>query len=123
MRQTRLSGDKGFLCGALQDRAFSEDAFGSLYCGHSDDEIGRQLADALDLFARSIVNSATIMAPNRIILTGSLFESPEVRKALIQACASYDASLGQDRIIYSELAQKEHYIGAAAICTKMLLFS
>lgn len=81
------------------------------------------MADALDLFARSIVNSATIMAPNRIILTGNLFESPEVRKALIQACASYDASLGQDRIIYSELAQKEHYIGAAAICTKMLLFS
>lgn len=102
---------------------FAEDAFGSLYCAHMDDEIGRQLADVLDLFARSIVNSATIMAPNRIILTGSLFESPEVRKALIQACASYDASLGTNRVIYSELAGKENYIGPVAICAKMLLYS
>lgn len=102
---------------------FAEDAFGETFCKNLGNPVGRQFVDALDLFARSIVNSATIMAPNRIILTGNLFESPEVRKALIQACASYDASLGQDRIIYSELAQKEHYIGAAAICTKMLLFS
>ncbi len=102
---------------------FAEDAFGETFCKNLGSPIGDQFADALDLFARSIVNSATIMAPNRIILTGSLFESPEVRKALIQACASYDASLGTNRVIYSELAGKENYIGPVAICAKMLLYS
>lgn len=102
---------------------FAEDAFGETFCKNLGSSIGRQFVDALDLFARSIVNSATIMAPNRIILTGSLFESPEVRKALIQACASYDASLGPNRVIYSELAGKENYIGPVAICAKMLLYS
>ena len=85
--------------------------------------IGTQFMEAMDLFARSIVNSATIMAPNRIILTGCLFENPCVREALITACSSYDMSLGSDRIQYSGLAQKEHYIGPVAICAKMLLYS
>ena len=102
---------------------FSEDAFGETFCKNLGNPVGRQFVDALDLFARSIVNSATIMAPNRIILTGNLFESPEVRKALIQACASYDASLGTNRVIYSELAGKENYIGPVAICAQMLLYS
>ena len=102
---------------------FAEDAFGETFCKNLGSSIGRQFVDALDLFARSIVNSATIMAPNRIILTGSLFESPEVRKALIQACAFYDASLGPNRVIYSKLAGKENYIGPVAICAKMLLYS
>ena len=107
----------------IRSRTAASDAFGETFCKNLGNPVGRQFVDALDLFARSIVNSATIMAPNRIILTGSLFESPEVRKALIQACASYDASLGTNRVIYSELAGKENYIGPVAICAKMLLYS
>lgn len=102
---------------------FAEEHFGEMFIQNQGNAIGTQFMEAMDLFARSIVNSATIMAPNRIILTGCLFENPCVREALITACSSYDASLGADRIQYSGLAQKEHYIGPVAICAKMLLYS
>lgn len=102
---------------------FAEEHFGEMFIQNQGNAIGTQFMEAMDLFARSIVNSATIMAPNRIILTGCLFENPCVREALITACSSYDMSLGADRIQYSGLAQKEHYIGPVAICAKMLLYS
>lgn len=38
---------------------FAEDAFGETFCKNLGNPVGRQFVDALDLFARSIVNSAT----------------------------------------------------------------
>lgn len=102
---------------------FKESEFGTIFQENQGNEIGTAFDEALDLFARSIVNSATIMAPNRIILTGSLFESIQVRRALIHACGSYDASFNEKRILYSALAGKGNYIGAVAVCAKMQLFS
>ncbi len=109
---------------ALQKiKAFSEDDFGKVFAESTDQAEGEKFRQAMDLFARSIVNSATIMAPNRIVLTGSLFESALVRDELIKACKAYDESMGHNRILYSNLAKKEHYIGPAAVCAKQLLFS
>lgn len=102
---------------------FEEDDFGKVYKEASGTAAKEQLDDAIDIFARSIVNSATIMAPNRIVLTGSLFASATVREAFIAACLSYDSGFNANRIIYSELAKKASYIGPVAICAKMQLFS
>ncbi len=102
---------------------FEEEAFGQVLADADGSAAGAEFAEALDLFARSLVNSATIMAPNRIVLTGPLFESPLARKTIIDACMAYDDGFNEERIIYSSLAQKAYYIGPIAICAKMQLFS
>lgn len=78
--------------------------------------------EALDMFARTIVNSATVMAPNRIIISGSLFQSEKIRNKLIENCGTYDDSWGEGRVLYSVLADKENYIGPIALCAKHILF-
>lgn len=102
---------------------FAESGFEEMLQKSMGSDKGEAFLDAMDLFARSIVNSATIMAPNRIVLTGSLFEGETVRQRLLSLCESYDERWGEGRIVYSELADRESYIGPAAICAKMLLFS
>lgn len=103
-------------------RPFSETDLGEAYEAARKEHNEDAFDDAIDIFARSIVNSATIMAPNRIVLTGELFQSRVIREKLIEACGSYDASWGQGRVVYSELGDKENYIGPVAICAKYLLF-
>ena len=62
------------------------------------------------------------MAPNRIVIMGSLFKAKSVREKLIEACGRYDESWGEGRVVYSELASREGYIGPVAICAKQFLF-
>ncbi len=101
---------------------FEQKKFGEAYVQAKKDKKAQGFDEAIDIFARSIVNSATIMAPNRIIITGSLFLDKEIRDALIQACGSYDASWKDNRVLYSELSDRESYIGPVAICAKQILF-
>jgi predicted NBD/HSP70 family sugar kinase len=101
---------------------FTEEDFGEAY-SESIETGKRQAFDAaIDLFARSIVNSATIMAPNRIILAGALFQSKIIRNRLIETCQQYDPVFGNGRILYSDLALQENYIGPVAACVKEILF-
>lgn len=103
-------------------RPFHESGLGVAYEEAKREHREKAFDDAIDIFARSIVNSATIMAPNRIVLTGELFQSRVIREKLIQSCGSYDASWGEGRVVYSELWDRENFIGPVAICTKHLLF-
>lgn len=73
---------------------------------------------AVRLFARSIVNAGTILAPGRIILFGSLSEDEELRAELISGCAAYDPAYNEQRILHSILSGKESYIGPAAVYTR-----
>jgi len=72
----------------------------------------------IDIFARCIVNSYTILAPNRIVLFGSMFKTEKMRSSLIECCKSYVSSLDEGRILYSELAGMESYIGPLAVFVK-----
>lgn len=108
---------------ALQKiRPFGEADFSRVYEESKADNKQREFDDAIRLFAQSIVNSATIMAPNRIVLAGELFRGENIRRLLIEACESLDASFGNGRILYSELASKESYIGPAAVGVHRILF-
>ena len=71
--------------------------------------------DAIDLFARTIVNSMTILAPNRVVLCGPMFRDALIRQKLTDACCAYDAHYDAQRILYSALAEKEEAIGPAAV--------
>ncbi len=71
--------------------------------------------NAIDVFARCIVNTCTIIAPNRIILAGSLFGGEIIRNNVIKACEKYDSSYNSKRISHTGLFEKESYIGPIAV--------
>lgn len=78
--------------------------------------------EAMDLFARTIVNSITILAPNRVVLCGSLFTDAKIRERLIEYCKKYDPQYDESRIYYSTLASQEDYIGAVAAFVQNEIF-
>ena len=73
-----------------------------------------KLKDAMDLFARSIVNAITIVSPDFVILCGSLFQQETVRKELVKMCKYYDETIDENKILYTGFKEKENYIGAVA---------
>lgn len=94
-------------------KGLTQDNLGS-YLRNGTKEEQEIVWNAIDLFAQTIVNSVTILAPNRVILFGKLFRAKAVRDAFIACCGNYASDYG-NRILYSELAEKEDYIGAVAI--------
>lgn len=91
-----------------EKKSFLPEEFGEVY---------EDFQDELELFARTIVNSMTILAPNRVILSGKMFADERVRKTFIDKCKSYDSKYDEGRILYSTLVDKEEYIGSiAAFC-------
>lgn len=93
--------------------AFSIEDFGSVY---------KHFLDEIDLFARSLVNSMSILAPNRVVLSGKLFADENVRKEFIECCKNYDLQYDEKRILYSPLADEEDYIGSIATFVDRLIF-
>ena len=83
----------------------------------------KQIDEAIDLFARSIVNAGTITAPGRIVLFGRLAGDPVLRGKLIKACKAYDPSYDENRITYTSLSDRESFVGPAAVCANARLFS
>jgi len=81
----------------------------------ADKEAQAKINDIIDTFARSIVNTGTILAPRRIVLFGKLFAGKEIRDKLIECCKNYDPSYDEKRIIHTSLSDKESYLGPAAV--------
>lgn len=75
----------------------------------------------IDNFATSIINTCTIIAPNRIILSGYLFHDVKIRNMVVNACKKYDKSYNSNRIRYTKLYEKENYIGPVAAYIKRCL--
>ncbi len=93
--------------------SFDEGEFTRAYQG-ADAKEKATLDEAIDLFAASIVNIITVMAPDRVILCGFLFKEDAIRRKFLDAVASYDASLTERRILYTELSGSEGFIGPVA---------
>lgn len=81
---------------------------------HPDEKVRQILEERMDLFARTIVNCMTILAPNRVVLCGEMFQSETLRRKIIEACKYYDSRYDETKIVYTGLANREDYIGAAA---------
>ena len=93
---------------------FDPEDFDEVY-DNSFDENRERIDIAFDQFARSIVNACTLVAPNRIVLAGSLFRNDGIRKNLIGLCSQYDPSYNSNRIIHTTLSDMENYIGPVAV--------
>ena len=100
--------------------AFEPDGFGEAYLT-ADEEARAYIDSAIDLFARCVVNSGTIIAPGHIVLAGKLFGSSIIRERLIKACGRYDSSFGDEFILHTPLADRDGYVGPAAVYVQKLL--
>ncbi len=100
---------------ALREIAdFKQEDFGRVYSSSEGPE-KKAFTQAIDLFARSIVNTGALIAPNRIVLSGSLFKDEVIRDALIDCCRQYDPAYDKKRICYTALSSCESYIGPVAV--------
>ena len=100
---------------------FAAEEFGQVYRKAEAEGNGGLFDNAIDLFARTIVNSMTILAPNRVVLFGSLFHDRIIRDKLIEACEKYDSRYNTSRILYSTLADRERVIGPVAAFVRSVL--
>jgi len=108
--------------GALnQVISFSEGQFESAY-GIADEKQKEMLYDAVELFARSIVNTITVLAPDRVILCGFLFKEEILRDKFLEAVKEFDPSYAERRILYTELSEVEDYVGPVASYVMNALF-
>ena len=80
------------------------------------------LMQEIDLFARTLVNAATILLPEKVILYGGLFRYSWLREALVAACSHYDQRFDGNYICYSRLSGREAYIGPVAFFIKEEIF-
>lgn len=103
-------------------KPFAQNEFGEAYRLAKTKGDAGVFDEAIDLFARTIVNSITILAPNRVVLCGRLFQDEEIRARLIEQCKQYDPGCDEKRIIYSVLAEKEDYIGPVAAFVQEEIF-
>lgn len=92
-----------------------------LLCG--DEKVVGMMEELIDLFARCIVNSGTILAPNKVVLCGSVFKNDVIRKKVIESCNYYDYKYNSKSISLSKLAECEEYIGPVAVVVNDKLFS
>lgn len=70
--------------------------------------------------APALVNTATIMSADEVILFGAMFESGEIAEALIRNCA--ELGFSPDLIKISSQNPSRAHIGATAICAKKFFF-
>ncbi len=101
--------------------SFDTDGFGQAY-RTSNPEDKEKLQEEIDLFARTIVNSMTILAPNRVVLSGFLFQDSDIRDEFISCCKHYESKYDEKRIVYTELSECEDYIGPVASFVKEEIF-
>lgn len=95
----------------------SRESFEQIY-EHIDEAVEQVMDASLDLFARAVVNTVTILAPNRVVLCGTLFRSKEIRNRMISMCSSYEPKYNEKKIVWTSLGEQEAYIGPVALFVK-----
>ncbi len=93
--------------------SFTPETFDECYDNASPD-VKKQIDDAIDLFARSLVNASTIIAPRRVILFGKMFRIESVRNKLIASCSAFDPAYNEKRILHTTMSDRESFVGPAA---------
>ena len=78
--------------------------------------------DKIKLAAMALMNTATILNADSIVLFGSVFNDEKVANDFIQECLKINPLLVKDNIHVSKLNDKVSYIGATAICARRLFF-
>ncbi len=78
--------------------------------------------DALNLFARTLVNTITVCAPNKVLLYGPFFKDTALKDRFLRACLEMDGTLDGERILETELADRVEHIGPTAVFLRRRIF-
>lgn len=78
--------------------------------------------DKIKLATMALMNTATILNADSIVLFGSVFSNSEIAENFIEECLKINPYLEKGDIQVSKLNDKVAYIGATAICARRLFF-
>lgn len=78
--------------------------------------------DKIKMASLALMNTATILNADSIVLFGGVFNDKENAENFIQECLKINPHLSRDNIRVSNLNDKVAYIGATAICARRLFF-
>ncbi len=76
----------------------------------------------IDLVALALVNTATILNADSIVLFGLLFDNTRIMEKLVKQCVRYNRNFNESMIRISGLNGKRDYIGCVAMCAKAYFF-
>lgn len=76
--------------------------------------------DIVERLARTVVNTITLLAPDKVIIYGFMFEMDNIQKRFLNFCTYYDSQYDGDYILRSELSDRTHYIGPMAVVVNEL---
>ncbi len=85
------------------------------WVGIKDDGLEQVLDDVADEMARVAINTITLLAPDRVIIYGEMFELPDMEARFRRLCSHYDPSYNGDYILKSDLSSQISYIGPLAV--------
>ena len=74
-------------------------------------------------FARTVCNVITVLAPDRVILCGRLFESDGLLDRFLAGCRAFDPRYGDGYIARSPLWDRMDYIGPLAMVMNRLILT
>ncbi len=85
-----------------------------------DPGLWKVLGDIVEEMARIAVNTITLLAPDKVIIYGAMFELPHFAHMFQEVCQYYDPTYQDDYIVKSELNDRIGYIGPLAVVVNEL---
>ena len=90
------------------------------WIGLEDEGLRVVLDDIIEQMARVAVNTITLLAPDKVIIYGQMFEHPGVEERFLHLCSHYDKSYHGEYILKSRLSDRIGYIGPLAVAVNEL---
>lgn len=87
-----------------------------------DPALWAMLDEEIGLLANVTGSILTMLAPDRLIVYGDVFELPHFLEHFIAACKRYDPYYNEQYIVPSELSEKIAYIGPLAVVVSELFY-
>lgn len=88
-----------------------------------DEYVSEIIMKAADVIARTIVNTTTMLAPDKVVVYGDMFQNDSIKYVFLKSCKKYDANYDEEHVLQSELCGKFFYIGGIAIIVNELFYN
>lgn len=87
-----------------------------------DDKLQELMADKIDKMAFCIRNYISLLDPNKVILTGYMFETEGVFEKFVETYREYDNQIPEDFFVKSEIPVRENHIEPLATALNEWLY-
>ena len=86
----------------------------------NDPGLQKIIDDIVERLARTVVNTITLLAPDKVIIYGFMFEMDNIQKRFLDFCTYYDPLYNGNYILKSELSDRIGYMGPLAAAVNEL---